>query len=1297
VVDVSYLFADGAVAVPNQTTALDGPDGIRTVFSDAATLQTDVTVMCDQDAPQSSGFVTSFDATVEWDVGADFKPAGFMTASNAFGLGSTVFLYIGGDTGTEGARATFRDGGERAVRFVAPQEYWLSDDATSEDGLQSPVSARFIADPATVRGRGWLENVASRPGPLQPLRSENFEKPFIVLGGILNTDSQGGGVVVANNAGDFEVQLPGLDFDASGEWFQKTGTVFDNDPSAISKPVLRGERTLFDMLTAGGTDRTGASSEVYLLLFGDNDGGASVWNNGAFKVVGAGATAGYTTKNATAADRVRVTPLVAGFAAFNEPGSGALAWELRSQTTNAEDGTGFASGVSALAVSFTDMTIDPWGAVTSPAPSKLVLNLTLQYHPGRGGIARVPDDIWRVAAVQAPSEFLRQAPGSVDTTFPGSANVPDNETYFPTVHLQTWNRLYGLGLQAPDLPDAGGKVRMSSEIDRETECFFDNGSKTLVFRPFLQRAMTLYTQDKIGGSSFLGPANYPGPVPPSSTPKDGATLFTSNRDLAFEVPAEYMPRFGRQDIPYFIDEAPYGTKTFLAGINHLFQDTTDPTNPQFYIVGGQDNTSGGNLVASLFIQTGSSSGVPYGTYATITGPGTPAYQGRLVTDDSVISSDLGRGLKAIELPPYLGIARLYGVYDRRDFVDRGGNTFETDRVTPKANTAINLLRADAHKQTLFIREGGAQDAAGSVYDHTYAIPSDALDITLSPFYTPGETFDDLEYVVECVVFGFARGFINGNNFVLARRNAGDGTAVNDGDVIELEGAGMILPAAAPLNQPVFVGTTRVPYQGDPYMTRAGGVRTVTDYVTRYGQIPNNASVELATPIQQFDSDGVTIPETPNARALQVLAALDFYTTLGSGKIGGALFPGTPLDAGFTDPAFHTRIPESGTSPAARVLTRTFSEGQRDNTTRASVGLVVVDWAAILLTGATLRVQLIDGTSVELSEPGDWTAGVSNADTAASIAAAINLPANGLNGTVTATTGGTATVTVTAVPVGAIGNTIFVELPHVGVRVSLPQPADSSGVLTGGFLAGGLDLAVNGGDGTSQLNLTGMIERLPLGILLQDSDFMCEDPLASGTSAMVTSPAGIQQVQSILGLTGESDKEYTRFLGGPGQWVGMADGGILRYAAYDSSTAPTGSKKYRLFRGASAWVLTPPTPGGPIDWVAGSFQRNLTPVLKGGVLVCKALLVRNFREEALDTDVETTPGDEVQMVVLTHGILGGGDTQTTGVELSGIIGPTGFGEGYAAADRYRLEGKPLVSGRVRQAESLDVDLALFVED
>ena len=127
----------------------------------------------------------------------------------------------------------------------------------------------------------------------------------------------------------------------------------------------------------------------------------------------------------------------------------------------------------------------------------------------------------------------------------------------------------------------------------------------------------------------------------------------------------------------------------------------------------------------------------------------------------------------------------------------------------------------------------------------------------------------------------------------------------------------------------------------------------------------------------------------------------------------------------------------------------------------------------------------------------------------------------------------------------------------------------------------------------------------------------------------------------------------------------------------TDATPTGSGRFRLFRGGgSGFVLSGLNPGGPIDWVSESFPETLDPVLKGGVLACKALLVRNFPEAPFSTPVIVSEGDEIQMIIITHGLFGNGRTQQEGITLSGIISPTGYGEGYAAADRYRCSGRPM---------------------
>lgn len=1393
VVEVSYLLADGT-AVPLSTAAVDGPDGIRTVFSDAASIQPEVTVLCI--SPTAAGPVAAFDAGVEWDVAADFQPSGFSTAVG-YANGTVVFLNIGGSDGTAGARGTFRDGSTQAVRFVSPIEYWKTDLVNSTTGNQSPVQVRFLNANA-FQPSAYGESTAAHPGPMHPDHANNFEKPFIVLGGVLNTASAVGVVDVFNNspaASEYEVQLSGLDFDAADGWYP-TGDLTSLDPAGIANPCLRGQKTLYDLLTAGGRDRTGGSSEVYLVMYGDS---TNPKNNGAFQVIGAG-TVGYTDASASATDRIRVRFLSQGVTTFTTPVVGSLSAELRTMFTNAEDGPGgSATFPASLALVWTDIegavSGSRWaGALSSPVSQKMVISTTLQYHPGRGATARVLDSMDRVAGVTLGAEYLRNAPGSVDASFPTAAGVPANETYFDVNHVQTWNRLPSLGLNAPVAPSYGGNIAGFSEQTRESEVFVDRGSKTLVLRPFTDRSMTLQarTSRATGTDTLLGLATYPGLIPIAGTPKDGALIWTAGKHMGFEVPPEYMPRFGRQDIPFHV-----GSGTFLPGINHLFTDSTDVTEAQHYVIGGQDSTS--TTIRPLYVQTGTGTGFDFGEYGTIAGPSTPAYQGQVLSQPGVISSDLGRGMVGIQLPPYLGIARLYGVYDRRDFIAQGGATFNADRVTVAASPATNLLRTDATKQTLFILQGGGEDFTGDANDHTYMVPSEAVDITLSPTYLTGETFADIDYVVEFSCFGFARGFINKNNYVLCRRHKGTGTAIVDstfatgtatvtvtpltgGDTLtiggkvltgfagvrtsgsnnfnttlgsvtliaadivaaindkvnhfaaivtatsslgvvtlkavasgtagnaitlttvsggritvsgatftggtgtdpEASGARMTIPAAASSGDAVYVAGTRTPYQGDPYMTRAGETRTVTDYDTRYGQVPIASQFELASSIQQFTSAGVLIPEIPNVRSLQVLAAVDFYTTLGTGKVGGQLYAGTLLDVGHTEDstAAASRVPGTGTDPAWRVLPRGFTEGQRTNDSHAQVGVAIVDNTS--LSGKSVSFTIPSESVVILVAGTNFTVGGSAIISAANLAAAINAHVV-LGRYLTATSSGTTVVTVVSNEVGAVGNQNRVSISNVTVlALQIPQSGNRVVNLTSSRFSGGVDINVNGGNGTSQLDLTGMIERLPLGILLQDSDFICENPLNDQASALATQPPGIQPVQSLLPLA-DGGAEYTRFLGGPGQWLGMADGGIMQYTAYNVDTAPTGTKRFRLFRGGgSAYVTSDPVPGGPVDWVSGTFPASVEPVLKGGILICKALLVRNLPEEAFSTPQTTTQGDEVQLVILTYGHLGRGDEGNAGITLAGEISPTGYGEGYAAADRYRIDGRPMSRGRARIA-------------
>jgi hypothetical protein len=762
----------------------------------------------------------------------------------------------------------------------------------------------------------------------------------------------------------------------------------------------------------------------------------------------------------------------------------------------------------------------------------------------------------------------------------------------------------------------------------------------------------------------------------------------------------------------------------MPGINHLFCDETDDTAEVFYIIGGEDNggSPAANLVNPILFATGA--GIAYGHRGTVGGPPHPAYGGRKRFYSDVISSDLGNGLNGVELPPYLGIARLYGVYELQDFLAHLDPTyiggFQGDRLTPIVNPPTNLLRTDADQQTLFVRQGGGNDVTGTENAHTYLVPESALDITRVPGFVSGNTFTSFNYVVECVVFGFSEGWINQNNLVLARRDTGTGADIVDGSNPELTDVSMVLPCAAPRGDALYQAYERTVYQGDPYMTRDGSTIQIADYESRYGQISQNNAFQLATPIEQFDpTTGAMNVQRPNPRAVQVVASMDFYTTLGTGKIGGRMFLGTELDAGYIDSSTAgaaDRIPPSPSSLPWRVLPRAFTEGQGKNTSRAGISIQFTN--ANLINGVTgaLSIEIVTVTSVTFIGGADFI-GANTLDLAASLVEAVNGdPTTSLYIQAFALAD---RVIFVSREVGEDGNSTRITMSYGTAPVPFvplnqaAQLLDGTGlglypssnnhpvgaVVTEGPFAGGVNLPVNAGPGNSAISLGGMTERLPLGILVSDSDFFSENPLDDNASAMRTYPGGVRPIYSDLPLT-TGGLEYTRFLNDPGSLLSMSDGGILLYTPFTTLT-PAGTKKFRLYRGGgAAFVLSGTAPGGPVDWVSDSFPSSLRPVLKGAVLAGKALLVRNFHEEAFSGAAPNrirSEGDELQMVIMTCAVYGNGNTQATGVTAAGQISPTGYGEGYAAADRYLLEGRPMDRGRTRTTPDPALQPAPFFKE
>lgn len=1347
-----------AAIPPNHVGPVDGANAIRTIWSDSAAFQSDVTVILnDQAALNPTNNVTSntFSTGIapSWSIAADFQPNGFLNigtgGTQGWTNGTVIFVDIGGANGIQGAREGLLNV-QPAVRFLAPYEAWKPGDnelyshhpwalrflggvTGNSETVGTPEAinaykAGFITTSALSADPSFDPVILNHPGPMFPLASSNFERPFIVLGGVVRSDLRFVGVLPTSanlinvSPTKFEVNFPSVDWDTYTDLLGS-----------------RDQATLRDYLTNYGQDYTGLSSKLYLVIYGDpkfRD------NGGAFQVIGAGtlsvAGGSYTQNVAFTKFRLVVRPLSADFDSFQNNATGdTVTIEFRSQQINAEDDSGSTNPPQGVAVVLTDLratfsvrypTSTPWGNVDAaylldndggtpdrliPVSSKATLTMDLLWGANRGASQRVPDRVSRFGAQNVPASFVRRPVSVVDPVFVADTGYPSGDDVFEPNQLQLWNRLPSRGLAAPFAAAYGGEVVGLTEQDREAELFVDPGSKTAVFRPFAKNTLILKgmsvtdavysstVQPQVAATTLLGPVNYQ-TAPPYNFPKDGHALFTSTLTEAYLIPPEFMPRFGRQDIPYHTYTG--AADPVYPGFNHLFADGPGTVADAFFVIGGADNL-GSAQVLSILMDTDLPpvGGVSYGVSGTTGGAPHQSYGARKTFLANVVSSDLGAGMWGVELPPYMGIARLYGVYERQDFLDHRdgvnvGAFLNGDRTTPivggglPARPPVNLLRTDGVKQTLFIRQGGGNDVTQLEHSHTYLVPDSALDLTLVPApYSVGinGTFDDYHYVVECVIFGFAEGFIDQNHYVLARLHGGTGATVTSTSNRELGAVGTILPSPPPPVAPPYEVYQRTVYQGDPFMTRDGATAQAADYGTRYGQILQSEAFGLQNSVTPQSA-----VEVPNPRAFEVLATMDFYTTLGTGKIGGLLYENTFTDCGVISPAsgsatFGPRVPDTSSQLPWRWVPRAFTEGQNDNPTHARATVQILD--AVSATLASLQVTVtVGGVAHSLTCPADF-AGISASLMADSLTTAINNPGNGMSSLVRAQVNGTV-VTVVSLSPGAQGNSstlaITLALPTLGTNLIAVATVQTAQTFARTFVNfdGGVDIPQNGGDGNSVVSLTGMTERLPMGILASDSDFVTENILGDGATSLRSYQGSLRAVYAAVPLTTDGF-EYNRFTGEPGTILESCDGAILQYTAYTPTTL-AGSKKFRLFRGGGAsFVLSGIAPGGPVTWVSDSFAAAVQPVVKGAVLACKAILVRNYVENAFTIANQRSAGDEIQLVILTQAVYGQPDTTQDGITLSGIISPTGYGEGYAAADRFLIPGRPMDRGRSRTTPSL----------
>jgi hypothetical protein len=1264
IIEVDYALASPGPNLPN-TVRIDGPDGIRSVFSGAITEHPISMLLDPANADPITGLAVDFSLGTSWEVfpAASVGVSGFIpdpATSLEWKNGAVIFLNFTGAKGTLTANGT--------IRVVTPIESFGTQFPNTYEGMESPqhpLTVQFLDHEATFAA--W-----NPPSPILPLNQQNagpmyplfpaFHDPFMVLGDIVNSTFAGSYLATSIDLTDlpttetFEIPLGAIDFDDL-----TYGVDTDLDPLDVTTPMLDGFRTLGSLITNHGADPSGLSSELYLLAYGDETTLGEP-NNSIFRIVGLGTTHGYAASNQFTA-RLQ---LISRAIPLPDPAStGTLTFQIRTQHSISLS-TLYPSGE--IAVMFTniqsvisggDFTFSPWSEhwvgsskdIPVTTPSLLALRAKVLYSENRG-LMHTPD---RVVSVRTDDSLtlLRQPLSDFDSPFAVAVSYPSGKVDYPVSDYRLSSD------NPPSTPH--------SSTERAGECFIDAASKTWSFKPFQSKLMTLKSLLLQNGTDVID-APFTGTIDRYSIWRVSSSSGSTTK-YGLPVPVEALPKFGRQDIPYY---RRIGANPILSGINHLFQDST-VSGDVFRIIGGAPDTIAPGSVTSALFQTSGT----YGALSVITGSllSTQAIVSRFISFENEISPETGKIIQGIELPPFHGIARLYGVYERGDYATNEGLTpggFNSDRVTPKSGGPTNLLLETAQYHTLHIRKNGGFDYANVEGSHTYVVTDQALDLTrISGFDPTTETLQDYEYVIECVIFGFAPGFIDRHPYVLIRRYDDTATLVSNATLstptpITLVPS-MIFPWAAPKNTEVEISYLRTPYQGDPYMTSDGSSVQPIDEISTYGNIGGGDARFLQGVMQQYTRDAAQDSTVilQNPRIFRVLSQVNFWTSEGTGRISAELYPHT--DPGY---ALGDLIPLVTTDRQIRSKALTTRKGKSSG----SFVLQVVLYSD-LISGADLACEFTFNLNGVKSYTPDFSSVIfstvtTNEEMAEALYASF-VDDPWMNMTFYIEQVGTRIyflpyetgeytnkIRVTVSP-----NTLLtpplpplVEIRRaISVRVGLRADFStlSFGLTTLPNYPGPGSSYLRGGEWEPSLSVSpassltgGAVSRLPLGVLANESNFVGETFRGSLSGIVPTSNSG--------SLVPGNRPEY----------LIMVDGKIRAYEPYDD-TVPSGARSYRIERGATVAALQGENMMVPVNY---GISSDSCPT-KGSVIYGTAFLVQNFEEEAFTSPSTRSYGGELQMIVATTASNPEAPLQ------GGTIGAIGYGEGYSAADRYRVEGLP----------------------
>jgi hypothetical protein len=353
---------------------------------------------------------------------------------------------------------------------------------------------------------------------------------------------------------------------------------------------------------------------------------------------------------------------------------------------------------------------------------------------------------------------------------------------------------------------------------------------------------------------------------PSGAAKWGSTdpldLFANNfpttsaANIYCLVPRNLVPGWGEVRVPIVHTDS----GNFDEGVNYMFSA------PKGTIAAGDPIRnfvpfSNGALSYALFSTYDVTGAAPATYNAALVLTGFNAAGMRFFTDSR------GLGREGLELPPFYGVARLFAVYEVQDFAANGSAYNATTRAATGSG-ATNLLRQNFSGPTFWVEI----DDDG---DSTFILNSEAIDITKSP--NAIASFAAGNYVIEASIFGFDRGsFDLANPFRLVLpQERPDATA--GAGTLDTTGVYWTLPGPSRSADEVVINYSRTPYQGDAW----GSQGSQTDIAHKRGPLTTATTYQLTS--TELDELSLT---RPNQKVLEVLSAVGFATTLGSGRVSG---------------------------------------------------------------------------------------------------------------------------------------------------------------------------------------------------------------------------------------------------------------------------------------------------------------------------------------------------------------------------------------------------------------------------